>query len=103
MRELPDSIDWPERTREWWQAWVTAPITAAWTDLQWEYLLDTALLHATVWGNGDVTKAGELRARVEKLGALPGQSSPAPAAPAEKVVTPLDELASRRSHRSAGA
>lgn len=103
--ELPDSIDWPERTRQWWAAWVESPHTQAWTPLQWEYLLDTALLHATVWGSGDVAKAAELRTRVERMGGIPLKGAPtvSPTAPAVKVVTPLDELAQRRSDRSAGA
>lgn len=106
--DLPESLDWPERTREWWAAWVESPITSDWTPLQWEFLLDTALLHATVWGVGDVTKAGELRTRVDRLGGLPAVSKAVPAAPvvvseAAKKVTPLDELEQRRAARSAGA
>lgn len=106
--ELPDSIDWPERTRQWWAAWVESPHTQAWTPLQWEYLMDTALLHATVWA-GDVAKAAELRTRVERMGGIPLKGAPAaPVAAAAatepvKAVTPLDELAQRRSDRSAGA
>ena len=105
--DLPESIDWPERTREWWSAWVESPHTKDWTPLQWEYLLDTALLHATVWGSGDVAKAAELRTRVERMGGIPLKGAPAAAQPAQvattKVVTPLDELAERRAGRSAGA
>lgn len=110
--DLPDNIDWPERTREWWQKWVEAPIVKGWTPLQWEFLLDTALLHATVWGSGDMSKLSELRTRTTLLGGLPGQEpaaklpkagkkgSAVSAATAES--TPLDELAKRRKSRMVG-
>ena len=45
--DLPEDIDWPDRTQAWWTAWVDSPLTAAWTPLQWEYLLDTRLVHVT--------------------------------------------------------
>ena len=104
--DLPEGLYWPSRTREWWAAWVASPVTESWTQLQWEYLLDTAVVHAAVWGGGDagpdLKQMGELRQRVERLGgltpAVPDQN------PAESVRkgSPLDELASRRS-RVAGA
>lgn len=110
--ELPDILDWPERTRDWWGAWVESPITKDWDQLTWEYLLDTALLHATVWGSGDMSKLGELRARVERLGGVPEKTKgvsgsgvkPEASAPGPKSEpTVLDELAARRKNRAAGA
>lgn len=109
--ELPDILDWPERTRDWWGAWVESPITKDWEPLTWEYLLDTALLHATVWGSGDMSKLGELRARVERLGGVPEKTKgagvsvkqEAPAARPKSESTVLDELAARRKSRAAGA
>ena len=107
--DLPDSIDWPTQTREWWGAWVGSDVTADWTPLQWHYLLDTALIHATVWGSGDMAKASELRARVERLGGLPEKSKVSlvqhvQAEPADvRGGTPLDEFTSRRRARGAGA
>ena len=104
--DLPEDIDWPERTQQWWAAWVASPLTAAWTPLQWEYLLDTALIHREIWATGNVARMGELRARVERLGAIgdtPGAATTTAVAPTAKVVTPLDDLANRRARRSAGA
>ena len=104
--DLPDDIDWPERTQHWWAAWVESPLTASWTPLTWQYLLDTALIHREIWATGNVARMGELRARVERLGAVgdaPAAASSTPHAPTAKVVTPLDDLANRRAQRSAGA
>ena len=66
--ELPESFDWPERTREWWNTWRTSAQAVKFADTDWEFLLDTAMLHAELWsGNGAV--APELRLRVAKFGA----------------------------------
>jgi hypothetical protein len=61
---------WPERTREWWQTWIDSPQAEHLGTTDWEYLLDTALIHARLWG-GDVSAAGELRLRVAAFGATP--------------------------------
>lgn len=103
--DLPEDIDWPERTQHWWAAWVESPLTASWTPLTWQYLLDTALIHREIWATGNVARMGELRARVERLGAVGDTPAAAvtPHTPTAKVVTPLDDLANRRAQRSAGA
>lgn len=67
---LPEGVDWPERTREWWQMWADSPLSADFTGNDWSELLDTALLHARFW-SGDLKVAGELRLRVAKFGATP--------------------------------
>ncbi len=59
---------WPERTREWWDTWVASPQAEHFSSTDWEFLLDTALIHAKVW-NGDTSVAAELRLRVAKFGA----------------------------------
>lgn len=61
---------WPARTREWWRMWADSPLSADFTQTDWDFLLDTALLHARYW-QGDVKVAGELRLRVAKFGATP--------------------------------
>jgi hypothetical protein len=61
---------WPERTREWWRMWGESPLSDEFTQTDWDFLLDTAVLHARYW-RGDVTSAGELRLRVAKFGATP--------------------------------
>ncbi|MFF2189251.1 hypothetical protein [Streptomyces sp. NPDC058155] len=61
---------WPERTREWWQTWIDSPQAEHFGTTDWEYLLDTALIHAQMW-RGNLTAAGELRLRVAAFGATP--------------------------------
>lgn len=62
---------WPARTVEWWQKWRDEwPLSAEFTALDWEYLLDTALLHARVW-RGELRFASELRLRVAAFGTTP--------------------------------
>jgi len=66
-----DGTDWPDRTREWWAMWGETPLADHFMDIDWQFLLDTALLHAAVWGAGDFSKLPELRIRVAKYGATP--------------------------------
>lgn len=61
---------WPERTREWWQTWIDSPQAEHFGTSDWQYLLDTALIHARLW-RGDLSTAGELRLRVAAFGATP--------------------------------
>lgn len=68
--ELPPDIDWPERTVAWWRTWRTAPQAQTFTESDWDFLLDTAMLHAQLW-NGQSSVASELRLRVAKFGATP--------------------------------
>lgn len=67
--ELVD-FRWPAVTREWWKMWAQSPLSADFTDSDWSFLADTALLHARYW-LGDTKVAGELRLRVAKFGATP--------------------------------
>ena len=68
--ELPAGYEWPVQTRSWWETWRSSPQSQSFTDTDWGFLLDTALLHAELWaGNGSV--AAELRLRVAKFGATP--------------------------------
>jgi hypothetical protein len=67
---LPDEYEWPEQTRQWWETWRRSPQAQTFIDVDWSYLLDTALLHADLW-LGDLSMAGELRLRVGKFGATP--------------------------------
>jgi hypothetical protein len=67
--DLPD-LDWPAQTRTWWETWRASAQAVKFTPTDWDFLLDTALLHAELWrGNGAV--AAELRLRVAKFGATP--------------------------------
>jgi len=66
--ELPESYDWPTQTRTWWENWRTSAQATRMKPTDWDFMLDTAMLHAELWsGNGAV--AAELRLRVAKFGA----------------------------------
>lgn len=61
-------VAWPAQTRRWWAVWAASPQAEHFSSTDWDFLLDTALLHATVW-QGEVKQLPELRLRVAKLGA----------------------------------
>jgi hypothetical protein len=61
---------WPARTAEWWEMWKASPQADHFSSTDWDFLLDTALIHARLW-SGDVSAAAELRLRVAKFGATP--------------------------------
>jgi hypothetical protein len=61
---------WPSQTVAWWRMWAEHPIAETFTDSDWSFLLDTALLHGAYW-NGDLKLGPELRQRVAKFGATP--------------------------------
>lgn len=60
---------WPAQTRRWWEMWGDSPQAEHLTGTDWDFLMDTAVLHAQVWGEGKVTLLPELRLRVAKFGA----------------------------------
>lgn len=66
---LAQRFVWPEATRRWWAVWGDEPMARDFTATDWDFLLDTALLHAKVWGFGDLKLLPELRLRVAKMGA----------------------------------
>lgn len=68
---LPDTIPWPDETLAWWELWKQSPLVAEFGPLEWSYLMDTALAHAQLWGNGDLTQLAELRIRVANFGITP--------------------------------
>jgi hypothetical protein len=61
---------WPMQTRRWWAMWRESPLADSFTSTDWDFLLDTALIHARLW-RGDTSAAAELRLRVAKFGATP--------------------------------
>lgn len=67
---LPDAVEWPEITRQWWAMWAESPLSDTFGVTDWDFLLDTALLHRAAW-SGDLSVMGELRLRVSKFGATP--------------------------------
>lgn len=68
--ELPESFEWPPQTVAWWKTWRMSPQAQKFTDTDWSFLLDTAVLHAEFW-LGNRALASELRLRAAKFGATP--------------------------------
>lgn len=68
---LPDGEDWHPRTRQWWDTWRRSPQAQTFIDTDWDFLLDTALLHAIMWSRGRWEFASEVRLRAAKYGATP--------------------------------
>lgn len=101
---LPDCEDWHPRTRAWWLTWRESPQAQAFIATDWDFLIDTALMHHTMWSKGRWEFAGELRLRAAKFGATPEdrmrlrlQATGAPSAgekPAEKPETRYGHLRS---------
>lgn len=70
--ELPDDFHWPAATLKWWETWRTSAQAARFTETDWSFLIDTAVLHAEFWlGDRSRPVAAELRLRVAKFGATP--------------------------------
>lgn len=68
--DLPDVYEWHPRTVEWWETWRTSPQAAEFTKTDWDFLVDTAMLHSRFWG-GATMLAPELRLRAAKFGQTP--------------------------------
>jgi hypothetical protein len=67
--ELPEG-DWHPRTLAWFDTWRRSPMAVAFIDTDWDFLIDTAMLHTKLW-NGDMKQAAEVRQRVGKLAGTP--------------------------------
>jgi hypothetical protein len=57
-------------TLAWWETWRNSAQAKTFTQTDWDFLTDTALLHARFWA-GDAKVGAELRLRVAKFGATP--------------------------------
>ena len=68
--DLPEDFPWPDATLRWWDIWKNSPHAEHFTQITWETLLTTALIHADVWA-GNLDRAPELRLRESKYGATP--------------------------------
>lgn len=65
-------IPWHAQTVAWWEAWRASPQgTQMVTEVDWHFLLDTALMHHSMWANGRWDFAAEVRLRAAKFGATP--------------------------------
>jgi hypothetical protein len=68
---LPDGEPWHPRTVQWWATWRDAPQAEHFMATDWDFLVDTALMHNAMWTKGQWTLAQEVRLRVAKYGATP--------------------------------
>lgn len=62
---------WPALTREWWDHWSDTTLNEGFTVHDWDYLMDTAVIHAKHWMGLDMKAGGELRQRLAKFGVTP--------------------------------
>jgi len=67
--DLPD-FAWHDRTVAWYETWRRSPMAATFIDADWDFLIDTAMLHTEMW-NGSAGLAAEIRLRVGKLAGTP--------------------------------
>ena len=84
---LPDGASWHPRTVALWDSLRSLPLLKNELDLGWEFLLDTALMHHTMWSKGRWEFASEVRLRLAKFGATPEDRMRLKI----KVTTPTDE------------
>jgi hypothetical protein len=68
---LPNDEEWHPRTLQWWQTWRESPQATTFIDTDWDFLIDTALLHHVMWTKGRWEFASEVRLRAAKYGATP--------------------------------
>ena len=68
---LPDGMEWHPQSQQWWAMWGKSEAGQNFTDADWSFLLDTALMHNAMWLKGQWTLAAEVRLRVAKFGQTP--------------------------------
>lgn len=64
-------IKWPQITREWWDHWNDTTLNDGFTVHDWDYLMDTAVVHAKHWLGLDSKAGTELIRRLAKFGVTP--------------------------------
>ena len=64
---LPDWHDWHPATLEWWSMWGRFPLACDFTEADWSFLIDTALMQDAYY-RGELKHAAEIRLRVAKFG-----------------------------------
>jgi len=70
--EVPEREEWHPATLRWWDRWRSSPqATRMVTDVDWDYLLDTALMHHVAWMSGgkNSERFAEIRIRLAAFGA----------------------------------
>lgn len=64
---LPREVGWPSSTKRWWRVVSRMPHCVLWTEADWQFALDTALL-VKAFHEGDLRVATEVRQREKILG-----------------------------------
>ncbi|MET7939624.1 hypothetical protein [Streptomyces sp. NPDC005302] len=64
-------VEWHAMTKLWWDAWRSSAQAQTFVDTDWLFLIDTALMHHTMWAKGRWEFASEVRLRAAKFGATP--------------------------------
>jgi hypothetical protein len=64
---LPREVGWPALTRKWWKVISRMPHCRLWSEADWQFAIDTAIIAAAFHG-GDLRQATELRQREKILG-----------------------------------
>lgn len=70
--ETPEWEQWHPATLRWWDNWRASPQASRMlTDPDWDYMLDTALMHHVSWMSGgrNSERFAEIRIRVANFGA----------------------------------
>lgn len=70
--KVPEHEQWHPMTVRWWENWRHSPqATRMTTEVDWDYMLDTALMHHVAWMSGgkNSERFGEIRVRVAQFGA----------------------------------
>ena len=99
---LPDELSASERAKAWWDALDSFSGSYKWTEADWLFALDTALLVHAVWDDGELKWLQEVRKREFALGITPAARSTKPTTEVaiEKVTeTPLQRITERRIER----
>jgi hypothetical protein len=91
-------VDIPEMTVGWLNSWAARASSEEWNDQQLYYLIDTALVHATIWGDLDTTGLAELHRREQFMG-LNFAKEEATVNTRPKI-TKLAEIQQRRAQRA---
>jgi hypothetical protein len=69
-------VPWHPMTVKWWNSWRKSPqAMRMMTGPDWDFLLDTALMHHEMWSAKKWELAAEVRLRVTKFGATPEDRS----------------------------
>lgn len=69
--ERTRKIAYPKETKEWWGHWQTSILNDGFTQHDWDFLLDTARIHAEHHLGLNDRAAPELRQRLAKFGTTP--------------------------------